>query len=83
MHAHSPRRSANGVPPRINKTGKDDAALETLQIDEKKVFIHDARTLPAASLDHEGYSMVQHETEGARHTHLSRLERAQRVSQCE
>ena len=42
-------------------------------IEEKTVFVHDARMLPRPSLDREGYALMNHQTEG---DHRNRLESA-------
>jgi len=52
------------VPPRVNKTGTDDASIETMVSEPLPTTILDARALTApASLDEHGFALLQHATQ--------------------
>jgi len=58
-----PRRDPTGVPPKINKTGDNDASKETMLVDQVDMQVHDARQLEAPpTLDRQGFQLVPHTT---------------------
>lgn len=57
------RRGADGAPPRINKTGRDDHTIETLTVDTVPTAIEDFRSWSSApSVERNGFTLVHHDT---------------------